>query len=63
MLEGTGYNAKIVEVAQELVNHGFGRMEIIVVSSSDEKVKVTINAGKSWVFFIHKDLKLKDNII
>jgi hypothetical protein len=59
MVTPTGYHEKIIEIAQEIVDHGFGRMEIIVQSSTDEKVKVIINAGRSWVFFVHKEIPLK----
>jgi len=55
----TGYHAKIVDISNDIVKHGFGRIELIVSSLSDDKIKITINAGRSWVFFIVKDI-MKD---
>jgi len=63
METATGYHSKICEVAKELVDHGFGKMEFIVIAQSDDKVKIIINAGKSWVYFIQKEINLKDTII
>ncbi|MFZ2602701.1 MAG: hypothetical protein WAX79_01715 [Candidatus Omnitrophota bacterium] len=52
----TGYHLKLIEVATEIINHGYGRCDISVVSMKDESIRIIINAGKSYVFFIHKEI-------
>lgn len=59
----TGYHLKIIEVAKEIVEHGYGKCEIDVVSMKDESVRIIINAGKSYVFFIRKEIIFDKSIL
>ncbi len=52
----TGYHLKATELASDLVDHGYGEMTIRVSSLKDEKVKIEIVCGKSYVFFIKKSI-------
>jgi len=52
----TGYHEKAVELATDLVAHGYGELTIRVSSLKDEKVKVEVLCGKSFVFFVKKKI-------
>jgi hypothetical protein len=45
----------------EIVAHGYGRVDIDVSSLKDGKIKITLCAGKTYVFFVEKDLPLDKN--
>ncbi len=63
-MEGlTSYHAKLIEIASELVNHGYGQCTIDVCSMKDESVRIIIMAGKHYVFFIKKEIVLDKNMI
>lgn len=51
----TSYQLKANEVLSELANHGWGTMVVKVESQKDTHVKIVIESGKSFVFFIRKD--------
>ncbi len=59
----TGYHLKLIEVASEIVSHGYGKYQVEVSSMKDESVRIIINAGKSYVFFVHKEIKFDNNIL
>lgn len=60
-MEGlTGYHAKLIEVSDELVKHGWGELYIKVESMNDNKVKVFIKCGKQFVFFIRKNIRIDE---
>ena len=64
MLEGTANLtekqkaiAKLAELFSEIVDHGFGKMEINISEVHGEfKTRVLIWAGKSYIFFVDKKL-------
>lgn len=61
MVEGhipTDYHKKVLDITADIINHGYGKVEIDIVSMKDNTVKVTIIAGRSWVFFIKKDISI-----
>lgn len=60
MTQLTGYHAKTQEMAQELVDHGYGELTIRVSSLKDDKVKVEVLCGKSFVFFVKKTISYRD---
>jgi hypothetical protein len=57
----TGYHEKLVSLSSELVNHGWGECELKVVSLKDNTVRVEINCGKGFVFFIKKEITIDEN--
>ena len=61
----TGYHQKAVELSQDLVAHGYGELTLRVTSLKDNKVKVEVLCGKSFVFFIKKDIpySVRDHIL
>jgi len=59
----TGYHDKLCELSSEIVNHGWGKFEMTVSSTKDNSVKVEISCGKSYVFFIKKEILFDDNKI
>lgn len=59
----TGYHELACQLSTELVNHGWGKMTIEVVSLKDNSVKVELSCGKSFVFFIKKQIDFDTNTI
>lgn len=60
----TGYHLVSEEIQKQLIDHGWGEMTFKVESLKDDSVKITICSGKSWVFFIKKQIKFdNDNIL
>ena len=57
----TGYHEKLIDLADDIVTHGFGQMTIDVTSLKDGTVKIVISAGKHWVFFVEKKYDI-DNL-
>ena len=52
------WEIKLIEESRKIVNHGFGKLEVIVVEIREIKTKLIIWAGCSWVFFITKEIDL-----
>jgi hypothetical protein len=52
------WEIKLVEESRKIINHGFGKLEVIVVESREIKTKLIIWAGCSYVFFIKKEIDL-----
>ncbi len=52
------WEIKLIEESRKIINHGFGKLEVIVVESREIKTKLIIWAGCSWVFFIKKIIDL-----
>lgn len=63
MIEPTGYHKSCDELARELVNHGWGKFTFEVTSGKDDTVKVEISCGKSYVFFIKKNIEINRSIL
>lgn len=63
MLAPTGYHALILQLGNDLVNHGWGEAVIKVSSGKDNTVRLEISCGKSYVFFIKKNMPLNDKIL
>ena len=60
----TGYHDKFEELAKELVNHGWGELVFRATSLKDNTVKVEILCGKSFVFFIKKEVRFdRENLL
>lgn len=53
----TGYHDKIAEFMTELVHHGWGELNFKVIALKDNKVKITISCGKSFVYIVQNDFK------
>lgn len=63
MIHSTGYEQLINKLAKDLIDHGWGEFTFKVISGKDKPVQVQINCGKSYIFWIKKDIKFDDNII
>ena len=50
------HEKKVNEILNDIIKHGFGKISIVVHEVRDYKTKVVIEAGKSWVFFLEKEL-------
>ena len=50
------HEEKALEILGSIIKHGFGEISIVVHEVRDYKTKVVIKAGRSWVFFIEKDM-------
>ncbi len=60
----TGYHLKADELLNELVNHGWGKFEVEVISSKDNTVRVELKCGKIFVFFVKKEIDFnRDDIL
>ena len=60
----TGYHAKFIEISCEIIEHGWGKCILKAESLKDETVKVEIQSGKHYVFFIKKkDFADRENIL
>lgn len=57
----TGYEEKLLLLAKEIVNHGWGSYILDVESLKDNTVKIQISCGKSYVFFIKKDILIDES--
>ena len=58
------HEAKLLDILEELVTHGFGEVTIQVSETKNYKTKVLIMAGRSWAYFISKEIpKLGDKEI
>ena len=58
-LQPTGYMLTFGQLQRDLVNHGYGEMIFRVTSMKDETVRVDILCGKSYVFFLKKEIRFK----
>ena len=63
MLTPTGYHDCAMQLQSDLVNHGWGEMTFRVTSLNDNSVKVEILCGKSYIFFIKKNIDFDPNKI
>ena len=51
------HEIKVIEVLKDVIKHGFGNMEIIISEVRGEfKTKVIVKAGRSWIFYIDKEM-------
>ena len=57
------HEVKVLEVVNSIIEHGFGEMTIQVSEAKNMKTRIVILAGKSYVFFIEKEIELKDKDI
>ena len=60
MLQGTYFvrehEARLLDVLTDIISHGFGEVTIQVSETKNFKTKVLIVAGRSWAYFISKDV-------
>lgn len=56
----TGYHEKVFDLLNELVGHGWGEIYVKASSLKDDRVKVEIRCGKSYIFLVNKDIDFKD---
>jgi len=50
------HEAKLLEVLSDIIGHGFGEITVHISETKNFKTKVLIVAGKSWAYFISKDV-------
>ncbi len=62
-MQGTGYHEVCNSLQNDLVNHGWGELTFKVSSLKDNTVKVEVLCGKSYIFFIKKQIQFNDNIL
>jgi hypothetical protein len=60
MLQGTYFvrehEARLLDVLTDIIGHGFGEVTIQVSETKNFKTKILIVAGRSWAYFISKDV-------
>lgn len=59
----TGYHELASQLQLDLINHGYGELTFRVTSLKDNTVKVELLCGRSYVFFIKKQIKFNENIL
>ena len=59
----TGYHQQMKELADELVDHGYGELVLKVTSLKDKRVRIQINCGRMFVHIIEKEYSMRNNII
>jgi hypothetical protein len=57
----TGYHEKLVEITRDLVEHGWGDFSGHIESLKDNKVRVELFCGKSYVFFVSKNIEIDES--
>lgn len=62
-LQPTGYHEIALVLQSELVNHGWGELTFRVSSLKDNTVKVEVLCGKSYIFFIKKQIQFDTNLL
>jgi hypothetical protein len=50
------YDKKLLEVFKEIVEHGFGKIEVDIHETRNMKTKILIIAGCSYVYFVEKTI-------
>lgn len=64
MEQPTGHHLLFKEIDAELVKHGYGELAFKYTSMKDNRVKIEIYSGKSYVCFIKKKIEFsKDDIL
>ena len=59
----TDYHSLTEQLQDDLITHGYGELTFRVSSLKDNTVKVEVLCGKSYVFFIKKQIQFDDNIL
>ena len=59
----TSYHMKLMELSDELISHGWGELKFTATSMKDNSVKIEINCGKSYVYFVKKEIPFNQNIL
>jgi hypothetical protein len=54
----TDYHQKVGDLLIDLIEHGYGEIKIIAETNREGIIKLVLVFGKSYVYFIKKDLKL-----
>lgn len=54
------HESKIMNILDEIITHGFGEITIQVTETKNFKTKILIVAGKSWAYFLSKEIKMLD---
>lgn len=58
------HEAKLLDILTEVVEHGFGEVTIHITETKNFKTKILIVAGRSYAFFVSKDVpRLNDKDI
>ncbi len=63
MIAPTSYHEVINQLSNEIVNHGWGEMTFRVSSLKDNTVKVEVLCGKSYIFFIKKQIQFNNTLL
>ncbi len=45
---------RLIIEAENIINHGEGKLEMLVVPTGEDKMKIRIDCGKSWRFEVAK---------
>lgn len=57
----TGDIEKFIELRNELINHGWGEFHFIVSSLKDETIKIEMRCGRTYVFFLKKNIFIDES--
>jgi hypothetical protein len=60
-LTPTGDLQKYIELRNELINHGWGEFHMFVSSLKDDTIKVEIKCGRTYIFFLKKNIFIDEN--
>lgn len=55
------HEARLIGVLTDIIDHGFGEVTIRVTETKNFKTKILILAGRSWAYFLTKDIKGLDD--
>jgi len=51
------HHQKILEIVKDLDDHGYGELKIAWTKISPDRIKVTVACGRSYVYFINREVK------
>ena len=52
---------KLLAVLNDIIGHGFGEVTVHISETKNFKTKILIVAGRSWAYFISKDMPSLNN--
>lgn len=59
-IEVSDHERKLLTILDDIISHGFGDITIRVTETKNFKTKILILAGRSWAYFIDKEIKMLD---
>ncbi len=62
MQKNEEWKAKLIELAEEIAGHGFGTMTFSATTTSGDRTKIIINAGRSYVFLSKSEIPMRMHV-